>query len=75
MQGMSLTQALTLAGLLIDFELESPAVQPPPVAWASELKAARQAINEALNRPEAGEFFLSAPGPRRPGRRSNQVLA
>lgn len=68
---MPLTQALALASLLIDFELESPAVQPPPVAWAEELKAARQTINQAIARPDPGEFFISAPTRHRAGRRSN----
>lgn len=57
---MTLNQALSLASLLIEFEIETPAVQPPPEAWISELRAARETINEAIGRPDPGEFFISA---------------
>lgn len=71
---MTLTQALALASLLIDFELESPAVQPPPEAWESELRAAKATISQAITRPDPGEFFTSAPTHHRAGRRSNQII-
>jgi hypothetical protein len=53
-------QALTLAALLIDFELESPAIQPTPPAWADELQQAKKTITELINRPDPGRFFMSA---------------
>lgn len=71
---MTLVQALSLASLLIEFELESPAVQPPPLAWEQELRAAKATINEAIARPKAGEFFISPPIRHRAGRRSNQII-
>lgn len=70
---MTLNQALTLANLLITWELESPAVQPPPPEWETELKAAKETINQAINRPPAGDYFLSSPNRQRSGRKSNQV--
>lgn len=39
-------QALALAALLIDFEIEQPQVNPPPPGWQMELKQARQALEE-----------------------------
>lgn len=71
---MTLSQALSLCVLLLDFEIETPQVQPPPEAWESELRAAKLTINQAINRPDPGEFFLSAPARRRAGRRSNQII-
>lgn len=43
---MTSTQALSLASLLIEFELESPAVSPMPEEWQSELRQARQALGQ-----------------------------
>lgn len=57
---MTLVQALSLASLLIEWEIESPAVQPLPEAWAEELRAARQVITQAINRPDPGRYFFSA---------------
>lgn len=66
---MTLIQALALANLLISWELESPAVQPPPPAWEYELKEAQKTISQAITSPPAGDFFLSADTKRR-GRES-----
>lgn len=57
---MTLTQALALARLLIEFELETPAVTPPPPEWRYELNEAKKALDQAIARPPAGDFFLSA---------------
>lgn len=57
---MTLDQALTLCTLLIEYELENPIVQPPPEAWESELRAAKQTITQAIDRPDPGRYFFSA---------------
>jgi hypothetical protein len=41
---MTNDQALTLALLLIEFELEAPQIQPAPPAWVRELTEARTAL-------------------------------
>lgn len=66
---MELRQALRLASLLIDFELEQPQVQPPPMGWVAELRSAKQTISRAIERP-TDAFFISAVVKRRPGRSS-----
>lgn len=70
---MTLSQALALATLLIEFEIEQPQVQPPPEAWEQELREAKRTINLAIGR-DPGEFFISPPIRRRSGRRSTQVV-
>lgn len=62
---MTLDQALTICTLLIDWEIESHTVQPPPEAWVSELRAAKQTITQAIDRPDPGRYFFS---PKRDGR-------
>lgn len=69
---MDLTQALRLASLLIEWEIEQPQVQPPPMAWEQELRAARQTINKAIER-NPGEFFHSAAVKTR-GRKSHHII-
>lgn len=51
-------QALTLAGLVLDFELESS----PPEAdqWRNELRSAKMALDSLAERSPAGKFFLAA---------------
>lgn len=56
---MTLQQALSIATLLIEFELESPQVQPPPVSWQQDLQAAKKAIQAAIERQPTGEFFIA----------------
>jgi hypothetical protein len=69
---MSLTQALTIASLLCEWELET--CEADATDWQWEVKTAHQVITQAINRPPAGEFFTSAPTRHRAGRKSNQVL-
>lgn len=60
---MPLPQALSLAGLILEFEIESTPAEA--AEWRAELAAARRALEEARNRPPAGQFFLTDPGRRR----------
>lgn len=69
---MSLTQALTLAALVLEFEAESSPADATDWQW--EVKTAREVITQAIARPEAGEFFTSPPTRCRAGRKSNQVI-
>lgn len=69
---MELTQALRLASLLVEWEIEQPQVQPPPMGWIEELRAAKQTINKAIER-NPGEFFHSAAVKTR-GRPSKNVI-
>lgn len=41
---MNELQALTLACLLFEFELEAPQVHPPPPEWERELTAAKACL-------------------------------
>lgn len=65
---MTIEQALTLATLVLEWECENC---PQDSVWQWEVKTARQVIAEAMRRPPAGDFFLSAPTRRRAGRPSN----
>lgn len=56
---MSKKQALSLAILLLEFEIEQPAITPPPPDWEAELKAARAALQEMLGPVSPGRFFVS----------------
>ena len=48
-------QALTLAGLLIEWELENPQVEPPPEGWKTDLQAARKVLTELLQVAQAAK--------------------
>lgn len=69
---MDLRQALTIATLLCEWELEN--CQPEASEWAYELQQARQVITQVINRPDPGAFFISPPIHRSAGRKSNQVI-
>lgn len=69
---MSLTQALSIAALVLEFELET--TQADATDWQWEVKTAREVITQAINRPDPGDFFLSAPARRRAGRKSKVIV-
>lgn len=73
---MPLTRALSLCCLLVEFELESPAIQPAPPGWQHELKLVQRTLKAELarNRSPCGEFFTS-PDDRRRRKVSNGDLA
>lgn len=69
---MSLSQALNVAALVLEWELEN--TLPEATDWQWEVKTAHQVITQAIARPDPGEFFIAAPIRQRPGRRSTQVI-
>lgn len=70
---MELKQALNLAVELISFEIENPAINPPPLAWVDELRRARKALRTELARIRApcGQFFISNGNSRK---RKNSII-
>lgn len=58
---MTPAQALILASLLIDFELEQPAVKPAPPEWEEELQAARAVLNGMIARAAPPPAWVTKP--------------
>lgn len=61
---MTLRQALSLLLALGTWEIENPAIKPPPPGWKKELESAVATVRQYLteSRSPAGRFFTS-PGP------------
>lgn len=55
-------RALIKAILLMEWELESPIVQPPPDGWKHELREDKEELRKMLPQQTIGDFFLSAAG-------------
>ena len=66
LETMDVRQAVSIGLLLIEFELEEPAIKPQPTIWRAELLQVRKLLKELFHELAPGQ---QAPIPEKPPKR------